>query len=286
MDEVVPTERIAEVRRRMEEIGLPGELFDVYVVLSRLGISKAATIAKEVGTSRPDAYRRLDRLSEDGYVGRILGRPARYTARDPVTLFRVIERRLEKQVARVAQVRDQVLDDLQALHRGDKIRPTGNTIRMIEGGLRIQQKLDEWVGQARRSLDLVSTTPQGWIGDDPTGSGRSTTWNRLQDRIEAGVQVRILLAEGTDTVTQFRFPTALQERVRRVQSDRPLRFVVRDGRHLLAVVASTATGGHEEQDVAMITDAPGLIDSHHALVDGLWRAGEPLAAADVAVGRM
>lgn len=257
------------------DIGLEEPEARVYVQLARLGPSKVRTIAEAAETQRTKTYRVLDDLEERGFVKATMESPTRYAAEPAERVFERLIAEEKRRFERLEGARGALVPKLEQLRGAEASPPTsGPSFRTLEGRESIYRTLAEMFKQAEDRVRVISTNPSA-VGSDEVSELREALLPRLQAE-----EILLDIVYGADA----RIPDERAERIgkvptvsaRRWPTDRTVRFVLQDEKALLMFVVSDPSGElSAEQDVAIWTDAPALVESQLALFETAWAVAEP-----------
>lgn len=261
---------LSEIAQALEVLGLTEEEALLFVYLLQAGPSKVGQLEPYFDVSRSKLYRLLDDLSRKGFVSKTPTRPTVYHPILPDEAFELGKERLDRRQEHLASVEDRLLDHLQKIHR-------------VEGGA----EPTEWnkVDGAERIYEVVERVVAGAEDSIWTGRTRSSSmssllpfveeaWSAARRRIqEADVEGHFLV--GADEATRSSLPGWILEgrgcRTRVLEADRQLHFTLVDGSELVFWVelagSRSASGG---EDVAVHTDARGVVDAYALLFEQLW----------------
>lgn len=259
--------RMEDLRRRMEAIGVPAEIFDVYVELCRRGICKASDVAQALQINRPDAYRRLDRLTEDGFASKLLSRPARYAAAAPETLFQILEQRQQQELGRIQRAQTEMLGALKRIHGEEADATPRNTFRIVQGRKAIYDQVAIWTDEAKARIRVVTTHPHA-----AAFAGGSGIWERMFRRHQEGIPFQVVLADSPVTRDYLgRTPSDMKECFRFARRDAMIRFLIFDDDRLVILASiDPSSKQNSDRDVAILTEAPGFIQQQSLLFEFMW----------------
>lgn len=263
--------RLEEIIARLERVGLDEERAHVYVRLLQNGPSKVSQLKAFVETSRTKLYRVLDDLSERGIVTKSLERPTIYEAVDPEELFDAAVRSVEDQRADLEETRDELLGPLEQL-ADDSVEHELYRWQLLEGAARIYGTIQDLLQRAERSIH-VATNHELSRADLPVVADMHRVLRRRANQVDARV-----LASPVETAFSVAAgpPPASPVQARKLAHDRVVHFVIVDGTELVtwSRLSDGWTSGPE--DVALWTEAPGLVAVHELLFDRLWREASPI----------
>ncbi|MCA1810736.1 MAG: hypothetical protein LC623_01845 [Halobacteriales archaeon] len=262
---------LSDLLRRVQEYGLDEGEAQMYYHLSRLGPSRAASVAEAAGRRRSDTYRVLDRLVEKGFAEKSLERPARYLPRSPEEALR---RALESRRAHV-----EALDAQRMAVAAAWPRPLAQA-EPARQRFAVHQGRSQVVGLLARMLDAATEEIQFVTSSD--GLARldaAALRETLRARTQAGILVRVLAKRGRGG----ELPFADLEGVEVRYGDLPTFYqaLLVDAREAaLFVTAGKGISGAEE--AVLWLNASDVVLAQKALFDQAW--AQALSAADLATG--
>lgn len=257
------------------DIGLEEPEARIYVQLARLGPSKVRTIAEAAGTQRTKTYRVLDDLEERGFVMATMENPTRYEAERADRVFERLIAEEKHVIERLDEARGRLVPKLEELRAEEASPPTGGPgFRTLDDRTSIYRTLSEMFEQAEDRVRVISTHPSS-LGSDEISGLRRTLLPRLQ---EGEVRLDIIYGHDAEPPDErvARIDKLPSVRGRRWSTDRTVRFVLQDEAAVLMFVVSDPGGDPRDDEVAIWTDAPALIDSQLALFETVWASAEPL----------
>ena len=264
---------VADLLRRVQAYGLDEVEANLYYNLSRLGPSRAATLADAAGRKRTDVYRVLDHLVEKGFAEKTLERPAVY-----------VPRPLEEALAHALGARRRQTEDLEAL-RGELAqawpRPvseataTRSRFTVHQGTTQAMGLLLRLVAAAKEEI-VLAVSADGLARLDAEALRRA-----LRARAEAGVLVRVLAkrARGGDA------PFGGLDGVRVRYADTPTfyQMLAIDDREIALFVAAGKGISDAGEETVLWLSSPDVVLAQKALFDQVWMLG--LTGAELAQPR-
>lgn len=276
----------------MEDLGLGSEEVRVYLALLDNGPARASTAANLAGFSRGRTYRILDTLVEEGWMVVHVGHPRIFEAAPPERLFDGRISQLQREEMRVESLREEILPRLHELGEGAAGSDTANWT-LLEGRLSIYRSLIKLVERAEETVHVAS---------NHAATSSSTpviraAWQALSSRLEAGITARCLVPPDWEVGTQ-RVEGAPGEQedddsqemdgsdgggtglpdidgleIRRMGHEPPVHIVIVDGREAIQwLVMDAADQLKPEEDVAVRSDATGLVGPARLLFETLWES--------------
>lgn len=258
---------IREVVRRLVQLGLDEKAASVYVHLIRDGPQKASDIAAGLSLHRPDIYRLLQKLAQQGFVTAGGGRPTVYEAVPPAAVLTEMGRAQEVARRRFLEEREPLVASIEALRGAPASTPRRARYRFLQGRSEALREVERLVRTAQEEVLILSTSPL-------QAADRATHLFQLaRERAEEGIHVRAILASIPEGLAARQRPKTFE--VHAYVTSTPMRFVVRDEDELLAWMATDPSPRlHASRDVVLWTDSAEAIAGHRMLHDFVWRASD------------
>ena len=257
-----------ELLERMQRYGLDEGEARLYYHLSRLGPTRASSVAQAAGRKRTDAYRLLDQLVKKGFAEKSLERPARYIPRTP-----------EEALKRALQVRREQTDALEAERTElasswpraiQAPQPNRQRFAVHQGRAQVNGLLQRMTAAANEQI-LLATSTDG-LGRLDLASLRES----LRARAEVGILVRVLARRGRET----EFPLEGIEGVQVRYADLPTFYqaVLVDSREV-ALFVSAGKGISGSEETVLWLNSSDVVLAQQALFDKAWM--QALSSADL-----
>lgn len=266
------------VADRLKDLGLDELEANVYLALLRNGPSNAGSIISLTEASRGTVYRVLSDLADRGIVTKTLSKPATYRAVEPATLFESSLEELERRREYLELLQERLQGPLETIASNEP-PPAQPEWNVLEGRSSIYRRVRERCSEASSSIHIFSThriSIEAWPVVEKA-------WQAVIDRAKAGAAVRVLSNRPEDLARQLDTdPLAAGVDLEAVDLDAPLHFVIVDDTEIVYwMVPSPEDGIHRSDDVAVHTDAPGLLDGSRLLFERFWeQTGAPVRAPD------
>jgi sugar-specific transcriptional regulator TrmB len=263
----------AEIVKELEALGLEEDEASVYLRLLQVGPSKVSQLSDHVDLSRSSLYRILDGLVEQGIVSKSLDRPTVYSPEDPQTIFELGSQDLQRQLAQLERVRDRVLDPLQEIAGDQSVRDGDYHWKRVEGASQIYELIGRRVQEAERSVDLLTNHGLCKRVDLPAVE---KAWQVAAERGRNGVDLRLLVGF-EDTVASVPDDVlGATDTIRSFDPDATIHFLLFDDRELMLLLRPQSEVTEPEEEVAVWTNAPGIVATHRSLVETVWTQAEPV----------
>jgi|TARA_B100001094_G_scaffold325535_1_gene380057 sugar-specific transcriptional regulator TrmB/predicted hydrocarbon binding protein len=259
----------------LSDAGLSGREVNAVMVLSTKSSLKASELAKELGTTRLDAYNSLERLQSIGLVKTIADRPMRFSCppiHDAVShLISIRSEQLQKiesgyeTLKSSSSIQDQPHDD-------EKTDLTNPKFAVLKERTHIMNRIDKMASEASQALTLVL----GKFGI--LHLCRGTALGSVNDAAERGIEVRVLAQLDRRTI---RFFSQLHDTVKiRHTKDLEAQGAIMDSSETIQYLNMEENPvGRGKNDAALIVESEPFGISQRNLVDSIWDDAIPFAAA-------
>lgn len=261
----------AELQRQVQDYGLDEAEASLYYNLSRLGSSRASTLADAAGRKRTDVYRILDSLVEKGFAEKTLERPVLYV---PCPLDEAIGRALAARRARTEALETRRADIAAAWPRPvSESATTRSRFTVHQGSAQVLGLLTRMVASAREEVVLAASV------DGLARFDAEALRHALEARAADGLLVRVLAKRPR----AGEHPLARVAGARLRYADTPSFYQVLaiDDREvaLFVVVGKGRPDGGGEETVLWLS-SPDAVLAQKALFDQAWSAGIPARDLD------
>lgn len=263
----------AEIVNELEALGLDEDEASVYLRLLQVGPAKVSQLADYVDLSRSSLYRVLDGLVEEGFVSKSLDRPTVYTPEEPQRIFELGSQELRQQLDRLERVQSRVLGRLQEIAGDDGMQEDAHHWKRLEGASQIYEIIAKRAREATESIDLISNHG---LCMETDRAAVDRAWRALAERGRDGVDLRMLIGFDEPKAAVPDPVLKASREVRIFDQAETLHFLLFDRRELVLVLRAEEDGAREDE-MAVWTNAPGILATHESLVDSLWPQADPLA---------
>ena len=253
-------------RQVLSDAGLSDREVNAVMVLSTKSSLKASELAKELGTTRLDAYNSLERLQSIGLVKTIADRPMRFSC-PPVheAVSHLIDIRREQ----LQKIETGYEDLKQSVNPGedqtnDETSDFSNPkFAVLKERTHIMNRIDKMANEAESELTLVL----GRFGI--LHLCRSSALNSVNEASERGVRIRVLAQLDRRTI---RFFSQLHEDVAvRHTKDLEAQGAIMDSRESIQYLHMEENPvGRGKNDAALIVESEPFGVSQRNLVDSIW----------------
>jgi sugar-specific transcriptional regulator TrmB len=240
--------------------GLEGTEAEVYLHLLETQQWLGPTdIRDATGTSRQNATRILDELAQRGFVLTSVERPVRYYAVDPTQVFSHRKAHLERSLRDVEEARVLFAIATESLQKAQR-PPSRLFQRALQGRAETMLHVQRLVRDAKTSIRAIITRPN----DAPRLGDVRELMSDLARRAEEGLRVEAILSDPEGAL-----PPTSAKVAGRTTPVRVLAFIIDDEQALLWIVHDPAESPYAAGDVALHTNAPGIVQVLSILVETL-----------------
>lgn len=263
------------IETQMISLDVPRTMAQTYVALLHHGPSKVSALASALGVSRDDMYRRLSQLEGSGFAFATLTRPVMYAAVPPADVFQILHRQNVRRSEAVLQAQEELEPLLRNFRLAADPAKKGMPFRIINGRERVYENIHELLDNAVREIIVFSSHPAS-----AQLASQAGLWSRIRQRVEAGLKMRILMA---DTPTERQHAKTIQSpgfEARFHLPERQVNFCIIDGQRMLFFTSrDTSPWLGVGSDSAIITEAPGLVGAQESLFQHIWDNAKTAADA-------
>jgi len=267
----VQVQAAGDIVAELQEYGLTRNEARVLVFLAKIGPSKASEAARAVQINRTETYRTIRNLQRRGLVEATLERPVRLQS---VPFDRCIGILIDERKAklRMLEQRGEALRRQFALTRVEPVSHEVERFQVVEGLLRIQQRLQKMCAQAQKSVMTV-LSPSEIVRGDTAG-----LFDLLTHASREGLRVRVITAivppnlEIVEKLTQNFEIRHLDLKTKPI----PRVSIVDDCEALFEI--STADDTHRTEEVALWINSRAFVRNLQAYFDEMWTSATPSEA--------
>ena len=244
----------------------------VLVFLAKTGPSKASEVARAVLINRTETYRTIRNLQRRGLVEATLERPVRLQS---VPFDRCLSTLIEERKARL-RLLEQRGESLRRQFAAVRVEPVTHEVerfQVVEGRLRIEQRLHGMCSQAQKSVMTV-LSPSEMVRADTAG-----LFDMLSHSVKGGLRVRVI----TSIVKpNLEIVEKLQQHVEIRHLDlkaKPIpRVSIIDDNEALFEISTADESPRMEEEVALWINSRAFVRNLQAYFDEMWTSATPSEA--------
>ena len=274
----VQVQTAGDIVAELQEYGLTRNEARVLVFLAKTGPSKASEAARAVQINRTETYRTIRNLQRRGLVEATLERPVRLQS---VPFDRCIGILIDERKAklRILEQRGEALRRQFAMTRVEPVSHEVERFQVVEGLLRIQQRLQKMCAQAQKSVMTV-LSPSEIVRGDTAG-----LFDLLTHASRGGLRVRVITAivpQNLDIVEKLTQNFEIRHLDLKAKPI-PRVSIVDDSEALFDI--STADDTHRTEEVALWINSRAFVRNLQAYFDEMWNSATPSEARVEALRR-
>jgi len=240
--------------------------------LAKTGPSKASEVARAVLINRTETYRTIRNLQRRGLVEATLERPVRLQS---VPFDRCLSTLIEERRARL-RLLEQRGESLRRQFAAVRVEPITHEVerfQVVEGRLRIEQRLHGMCSQAQKSVMTV-LSPSEMVRADTAG-----LFDMLSHSVKGGLRVRVI----TSIVKpNLEIVEKLQQHVEIRHLDlkaKPIpRVSIIDDNEALFEISTADESPRMEEEVALWINSRAFVRNLQAYFDEMWTSATPSEA--------
>ena len=251
----------------LQEYGLTRNEARVLVFLSKTGPSKASEVARAVQINRTETYRTIRNLQHRGLVEATLERPVRFQS---ASFSKCLQILIDERKAKL-RILEQRGEDLRHQFEMMRIEPVSHEVerfQVVEGRLRIEQRLLNMYTQARKSVMTVLSASEVVRADT------SGLFDILTEAVKTGLKVRAITAITQSNVAVI---TRLRETIEIRHLDMkakpiPRVSIIDDNEAIFEITTTDETPSGE---VALWINSRAFVRNLQAYFAEMWISGTP-----------
>jgi sugar-specific transcriptional regulator TrmB len=139
----------------LQYFGLSNLQAIVYITVVRLGSAKASDIARESKVNRPEVYRILTSLQNNGLIEILYGRPIRFLPTPPEKALSVLTQNIKDKLVTLETKKDEIIFRLKSIQGKKDPDPIG--LKVIVGRKRTYQKILEMLLNADKEIRYATS---------------------------------------------------------------------------------------------------------------------------------
>jgi sugar-specific transcriptional regulator TrmB len=275
----VQVQAISDIVAELQEYGLTRNEARVLVFLAKTGPSKASEVARAVQINRTETYRTIRNLQRRGLVEATLERPVRLQS---VPFDRCLSILIDERKARlrILEQRGEALRQQFAVMRVEPVSHEVERFQVVEGMLRIEQRLQNMCAQADKSVMTV-LSPSEMVRGDTAG-----LFDMLTHAAKGGLRVRIITAI---IQPNLEIVEKLGQNVEIRHMDlkaKPIpRVSIIDDNEALFEISTADETSRTEEEVALWINSRAFVRNLQAYFDEMWNSATPSEARIEALRR-
>ena len=258
----------------LSDAGLSEREANAVIILSTSPNMKASELAKELGTTRLDAYNSLERLQQIGLVTSTADRPMRFSSPSIIDVVKHLVEIRREQLSRIEE-------GFKRMDSGEKSGKDSSETKtaldepkfaVLKERVHILKRIEKMADEAEKSLVLVL----GRFGI--LHLCRSSALSEVNSAAKKGVVVRVLAQLDKRTI---RFYSELDSSIEvRHSVDLDAQGAVMDSSEVIQYLKTEENPvGRGKNDAALVVESSNFADSQSNLIDSIWEEAIPFDAA-------
>ena len=260
---------VNDIVAELQDYGLTRNEARVLVFLAKTGPSKASEVARAVQINRTETYRTIRNLQRRGLVEATLERPVRFQSMPFDRCLRIlIDERKAK--LRILEQRGEALRRQFADVRVEPVSQEVERFQVVQGRLRIEQRLHGMYGQAQKSVMTV-LSPSEVIRADT-----SDLFDMLGEAAKNGLRIRVITSinqSNLEIVEKLR--ESIEIRHLDLKAKPIPRVSIIDDNEALFEITTADESSRSEDEVALWINSRAFIRNLQAYFEEMWNSGTP-----------
>ena len=258
----------------LRDSGLAEREIAVIGALSGKSNMRASEVAKELGTTRLEAYKSLEELQDIGLVSVIADRPMRFSC---PRIDKAVEHLIDIRRGQLSRIERSFNEIQSSIDKSNFVQEDTQDLEnpkftILKERVRILNRLEKMADNAEEDLVLIL----GKFGILPIFRGN--TIQSINDAAERGVKVRILAQLDRRTVRFYRDIHGSIEV--RHSDDLDAQGVVKDSSEVIQYLSSDENPvGKGKNDAALVIESSQFAESQRNLIEAIWEEAIPFETA-------
>ena len=258
----------------LRDSGLAEREIAVIGALSGKSNMRASEVAKELGTTRLEAYKSLEELQDIGLVSVIADRPMRFSC---PRIDKAVEHLIDIRRGQLSRIERSFNEIQTSIDKSNFIQEDTQDLEnpkftILKERVRILNRLEKMADNAEEDIVLIL----GKFGILPIFRGN--TIQSINDAAERGVKVRILAQLDRRTVRFYRDIHGSIEV--RHSDDLDAQGVVKDSSEVIQYLSSDENPvGKGKNDAALVIESSQFAESQRNLIEAIWEEAIPFETA-------
>lgn len=263
----VQVQTINDIVAELQEYGLTRNEARVLVFLAKTGPSKASEVARAVQINRTETYRTIRNLQRRGLVEATLERPVRFQS---VPFDKCLQVLIDERKARL-RILEKRGENLRRQFEGVRVEPVSHEVerfQVVEGRIRIEQRLQSICAQARKSVLTVLSSSE-IVRADTSG-----LLDILAQSARTGLRVRVITAitlSNLGVIEKLRGSIELRHLDLKARPI-PRVSIIDDSEALFEITTADETPRSSEE-VALWINSRAFVRNLQAYFEEMWNSG-------------
>ncbi len=262
---------VSDIVSELQEYGLTRNEARVLVFLAKTGPSKASDVARAVQINRTETYRTIRNLQRRGLVEATLERPVRFQSVPFDKCLRIL---IDERKAKL-RILEQRGENLRRQFEDVRVQPVSLEVerfQVVEGRLRIEQRLYSMYSQAQKSVMTVLSPSEVIRGDT------SDLFDLLGDAAKNGVRVRVITAiNQTNLEIVDKLRSSIDMRHLDLKAKPIPRVSIIDDNEALFEITTADETPTVGEEVALWINSHAFVRNLQAYFEEMWNSSTPAA---------
>ena len=258
----------------LSDSGLAEREIAVIGALSGKSNMRASEVAKELGTTRLEAYKSLEELQDIGLVSVIADRPMRFSC---PRIDKAVEHLIDIRRGQLSRIERSFNEIQSSIDKSNFVQEDTQDLEnpkftILKERVRILNRLEKMAENAEEDIVLIL----GKFGILPIFRGN--TIQSINDAAERGVRVRILAQLDRRTIRFYRDIHGSIEV--KHSDDLDAQGVVKDTSEVIQYLSSDENPvGKGKNDAALVIESSQFAESQRNLIEAIWEEAIPFETA-------
>jgi sugar-specific transcriptional regulator TrmB len=260
---------VNDVVADLQDYGLTRNEARVLVFLTKTGPSKASEVARAVQINRTETYRTIRNLQRRGLVEATLERPVRFQS---VPFDKSLQVLINERKARL-RILEQRGEILRRQFEDIRVEPVAQEVerfQVVEGRIRIEQRLQSMYTQAKKSVMTV-LSPSEIVRADTSG-----LFDMLAHAVKTGLRVRAITAITQSNLEIIQKLCEIIEIRHLDLKAKPIpRVSIIDDSEALFEITTADEIQRSDEEVALWISSKAFVHNLQAYFEEMWTSGTP-----------
>lgn len=265
----IQIQAVNDIVADLQDYGLTRNEARVLVFLTKTGPSKASEVARAVQINRTETYRTIRNLQRRGLVEATLERPVRFQS---VPFDKSLQVLIDERKARL-RILEQRGEILRRQFEDIRVEPVAQEVerfQVVEGRIRIEQRLQSMYTQAKKSVMTV-LSPSEIVRADTSG-----LFDMLAHAVKTDLRVRAITAITQSNLEIIQKLCEIIEIRHLDLKAKPVpRVSIIDDNEALFEITTADEIQRSDEEVALWISSKAFVHNLQAYFEEMWTSGTP-----------
>jgi sugar-specific transcriptional regulator TrmB len=265
----IQIQAVNDIVADLQDYGLTRNEARVLVFLTKTGPSKASEVARAVQINRTETYRTIRNLQRRGLVEATLERPVRFQS---LPFDKSLQVLIDERKARL-RILEQRGEILRRQFEDIRVEPVAQEVerfQVVEGRIRIEQRLQSMYAQAKKSIMTV-LSPSEIVRADTSG-----LFDMLAHAVKTGLRVRAITAITQSNLEIIQKLCEIIEIRHLDLKAKPIpRVSIIDDSEVLFEITTADEIQRSDEEVALWISSKAFVHNLQAYFEEMWTSGTP-----------